>query len=57
VQVGDLVRVPSRNLNGLILRLDTVCDNDECWFEILITGSSQKKIIGSWDMEVISANR
>ena len=57
MQVGDLVRVPSRNLNGLILRLDTVCDNDECWFEILITGSSQKKIIGSWDMEVISANR
>jgi len=53
MQVGDLVRVPNRNLIGLILRVDTLCDNNECWFEILTTGDNQKKIVGSWAMEVI----
>lgn len=57
MQVGDLVRIPNRNWTGLILRVDTVCDNDECWFEILTIGGNQRKIVGSWVMEVISASR
>ena len=54
MQVGDLVRVlTKRDLIGVILGVDKICPDGDCWYTMLTFTENEYKLVGSWAIEKV----
>jgi len=55
-KVGDLVR-STMGWIGIVLECDTPTEAGQYWWRVYNGAKKQHRIIGEWELEVISASR